>query len=514
MADKRRDKTFLFPATTPEELLASKRRLASKQHITLPHGMPAVDEAAELPSPVIIGEVHRPEAGKIPPSQVEAALSGHLDAFLEEPRASIVTALCARKYTEAAAVAEAEAKRFPKNLSLAKAASGVRHYALARLEADLGALFASPRLVKSVPAGLARDLHEALRRVDGKTPIETILREAKVDRLRALDGFAWLARAGFMEIPRVATPSPGAFVIPIANPAVIREKAPSKPDEAPPREPASPEKASTPIPPALTALPDLDPGPPKRSLSLQGLPSPSSIPSPSCDGAPSSHPAPQPAERAPISSAPPEPIFAVAPISVQPEASSQPPVSSTAPTSQGPRPTEHRPTSQRPLDLPQTPVHGLELGIAPRKRRSSAAPVLAGVAALSVAAVAFTIARTGPESSNGSSAHLAPAPIDPAPSSAPQTRLPEPTGVAPAPAPKPETVAVEIDVTPKFARVFIDGVLFTGSPIRVTMPKDGKTHEVRVESPGFAPRTTTFVTDANASLILALNRLPPKPPTP
>ncbi len=557
MSDRRRDKTYELPRSSRDELIASQRRLASKQHMTLPHGVsPEPDHPTGAVAPELSDGLHVPERAPIAAAEIHQAIGAHIDLIPDDERDKLLLALGARKYALAASIADAEVKRYPKNLSLSRAASAVRHYAIGRAEADLGALFIAPRMRRPAPTGLSPDVAAAVRLVDGKTPIESIIRQTKVERLKALDTFALLARTGFMELPRVATPAPSDLVLaPSAIGPSDRPRAASSDSVSPaaaraprsesgvrrsdrpaaisePGLPAVPDvsPASTPAPAGVGAspaaavrdaaailelmLPDLDVAPPKRAISVTELPAVTPPSSRAPTSAAASEPAPissQPARRlteaevaAKVRELVPGPLeIDTAPLSSRrPEAA---PVSvSSSPTGPGSSPTPDAPS-------PRTPHSGVALGMRPsfRPRSASRLPWVVGALALGIAGAGLFVYRSvtgSATTSPASSALLAATP--PSVAAAPPRAMT--TSVIPEPA--MDTITVDIWVEPKYARVYLDGVLFTESPIHVSIPRSDKTHEVKAEAPGYRPRVSTFGGKENTNLVISLERVPRRTP--
>ena len=69
---------------------------------------------------------------------------------------------------------------------------------------------------------------------------------------------------------------------------------------------------------------------------------------------------------------------------------------------------------------------------------------------------------------------------------------------------------VKIKVQPTYARVTVDGVVFTGADIEVKLAKDAKQHVLKVDAPGYKPHTASFTAEESASFTIALERIPPK----
>jgi hypothetical protein len=121
------------------------------------------------------------------------------------------------------------------------------------------------------------------------------------------------------------------------------------------------------------------------------------------------------------------------------------------------------------------------------------------------------VARTGEVTSTASTATAVSTAIASPTSTATaaETAQPAAAGIA--------AVDLQIDVTPKFAVVYVDNVLLTGRPIKKRIARDDVEHEVRIEAPGYRPLKTKFNGNGDTHLILALEPLPkvvPPPPPP
>jgi serine/threonine protein kinase len=75
-------------------------------------------------------------------------------------------------------------------------------------------------------------------------------------------------------------------------------------------------------------------------------------------------------------------------------------------------------------------------------------------------------------------------------------------------------VEMNIDVTPREATIFLDGVASGQSPFHTSVRKDGALHEVRASAPGFMTHVRTLSFDRSVNLQIALERSPQPPPAP
>lgn len=141
----------------------------------------------------------------------------------------------------------------------------------------------------------------------------------------------------------------------------------------------------------------------------------------------------------------------------------------------------------------------------PRKLSTGVLGLAALAIVLCFVAVVIAITRTTP----------APAPIaqqtqQVAP---PRETAPPAQPTAPEPAPKgalADTIRLVIDASPRDARVYVDDVLLTGHPIDQKLPRDGKTHQLRIEAIGYRTSKTTFDANADTKLIIGLEIIPQK----
>jgi hypothetical protein len=110
----------------------------------------------------------------------------------------------------------------------------------------------------------------------------------------------------------------------------------------------------------------------------------------------------------------------------------------------------------------------------------------------------------------------------------PAPPAPQPTAVAPAqpappvvqappappPRPQPAMIDVEIRVSPATATVSIDDKVVDGNPFSKQYPADTETHHVRAAAPGYVAKSVSVAFNANVTLDVSLERLPPPPPPP
>jgi serine/threonine-protein kinase len=136
--------------------------------------------------------------------------------------------------------------------------------------------------------------------------------------------------------------------------------------------------------------------------------------------------------------------------------------------------------------------------------------------------------RAAPPSSAGAetgsaaaSASASTAPSENEPASTPSSAAavssvfttPKPPSAAP-----PSEVELRVKVSPPGARIFIDGAPVGASPFQAKRSRDGRTHVIRVEAPGYDAKSEELVFDKDAYLALELRRstqvAPPRPAAP
>jgi hypothetical protein len=67
-----------------------------------------------------------------------------------------------------------------------------------------------------------------------------------------------------------------------------------------------------------------------------------------------------------------------------------------------------------------------------------------------------------------------------------------------------QAVNIEVLTEPPAARVFVDGVLQVGNPLR--LPRSDQPFEMRVEAPGYRTSLLRFIPDRNQTLRVRLKR--------
>jgi len=125
---------------------------------------------------------------------------------------------------------------------------------------------------------------------------------------------------------------------------------------------------------------------------------------------------------------------------------------------------------------------------------SSSSKLLLLIAAVAALAIVAVIAmRTGDKPAPATSAATTSAPAPPAPSAAPSATI-------------AATVAIKVTTSPAEAKVTLDGIALEGRPASRAIARDGKSHVVRAEAPGHAPKEETFVADGDKTFSIALDK--------
>jgi hypothetical protein len=466
MVDRRRDKTEQIPASTIAELLASRKKLAPRQETTdLTGAARDVRAALEENEQQMLRMLTK---APVPREELEAQLGPHLEPFSPARRTAVLQAFQVHAYARGIALLDEDVRRQPRNLSMTTEARALRLLVLSRLETEIGGLHVVPRVAKPLSTIAAPpDLENLLPFIDGHSPIERILRLSKIDRLRGLDFLASLARSGHIDLPvtTVAEPEP-LSIAPLSSRSQTRPKAGSNP---PP-----PQQAS-----ALEPLAEV----------VQASPT----------------------EHAPAELIPLEPVRAMGPAPSPAPGGLPPEVAGPAAA------VESEPPSSRAAPVFAASSRTLRQQ-APMQRRGLHPALFVALGAVVMVAIIVGIAAFRRDASQSlpatptASTAAAPAPT-PSPEPAPQPKPIVTTAEQAAPktdAPGLASIRVKIKVQPSYARVTVDGVVFTGSDIEVNLAKDTKQHVLKVDAPGYKPHSATFTAEESASFTIALERLPPR----
>ena len=78
-----------------------------------------------------------------------------------------------------------------------------------------------------------------------------------------------------------------------------------------------------------------------------------------------------------------------------------------------------------------------------------------------------------------------------------------PTAVPTQAASVDESVELEVEVSPRYAQVYLDGTLLT-KPFKRTLLRDGLEHELRIEAGGYKTQKRKFKLNGNMSFVMAL----------
>jgi hypothetical protein len=163
--------------------------------------------------------------------------------------------------------------------------------------------------------------------------------------------------------------------------------------------------------------------------------------------------------------------------------------------------------------LRPAPIREAELE--PGQRKSSLLViVLAGTAllasAVSLYAVFFrpSVPPAGqPITRPSNTAESGPSSVQTAPPTSVPTQTPVTAVVPTAPptqtAAVDESVVLEVEVSPRYAQVYLDGTLLT-KPFKRTLVRDGVEHELRIEAGGYKTQKRKFKLNGNMSFVMAL----------
>jgi serine/threonine-protein kinase len=206
-----------------------------------------------------------------------------------------------------------------------------------------------------------------------------------------------------------------------------------------------------------------------------------------------------------------------------------------SPTPSGERALTRPPFEPENVTSPDTPSSRLGEDSAPliseprrpvQPRRDLRPVIITAIAGVVVGIVViFLVARLTHDAGPVTRAEPAPptpqpAPVAPVQPAVPPAVQPTPGPVVqappapPAPPPRPQLVDVEIRVSPAIATVSIDGNVVDGNPFSKQYVADSTTHHVRAAAPGYVAKSVPVAFNANVTLDISLERLPPSPPPP
>lgn len=470
---------------------------------------PSIEPPTESSRPRLADDP-APEEG----ADLASALEPHLAWLDESRRSELYLTLLKGQFALALSTLERESARFPRNLSIVRAKQMVERVAIHHLIGKLRPLDRVPVLVERARVRrVTTAVSELLKLCDGVASLEEILRKSKAPRLSTLQILSGLVERGALVLSR---PRHRAFL----------DEALAAPEEAPVAEPlhagddAEPVtgRATLPDPVEARYLAALMPPPsgPQRRPTLRGMPAvtappprtpeldepdvqsvpvaasaPPEVAAPTADGPPSS---PRPELYSIPALELPEGGPAAPPAALVPEP--LPPAAPTSPVA---------PPSAAPMVAPGPPPSSLPAAELVRSGPSRRAVVIGGLGLLGAVAIALIVwSPSDPE----------PEPIAPPPSPA---RGPEGAVSAPALAPEravegpgaPSTIRLTVEVTPRGAKVKLDGEVLR-DPFHKTLPRADVEHVVEVEARGYQKRKARFRATADANIIIALDRLPPK----
>lgn len=68
------------------------------------------------------------------------------------------------------------------------------------------------------------------------------------------------------------------------------------------------------------------------------------------------------------------------------------------------------------------------------------------------------------------------------------------------------TVEISVSASPPEAKIFLDDKPLPGNPARTTMPKDGASHQIRIEAQGYATKIDSISFERDWSMDIALTK--------
>jgi eukaryotic-like serine/threonine-protein kinase len=83
-----------------------------------------------------------------------------------------------------------------------------------------------------------------------------------------------------------------------------------------------------------------------------------------------------------------------------------------------------------------------------------------------------------------------------------------PASAAPAAAQLPADIEIRVSATPAEARIFFDEEPLAQNPGARRWPRDGRSHKLRVEAPGYITTYRNLATDRDLMIEVALERVP------
>jgi hypothetical protein len=414
--------------------------------------------------------VPEPDEDSDDPAVLFDQLSAHLGWLSEERRPELRRLLLRGDLERAIRRLDEEQARFPRNVSIEKCRKIVERALLRRVSQRLEPTDRIPVLTGEVSSTKPRDPRVLIAdRINGIATIDEVLRSSPLPRLPSLLAFEELIDRGVVSFKSKSVRPPPVVVDDGLQDGPVSARI----TRADPIEVAAHAELSRAL---------VTPAPAPAVNTPLTAPSPMSAEPGSAlrNGEGSA-----PAARAPASTTPTTTALAV----VTPMR----PVAALAEVSLDTRPSATEVVSTRP----------------DRSRRLVTALVGITGAAVGIAVVAILFASRAPEpTKTGSSSHPGGPPgataqsgrSSPGPSNAPGSS---------AAVPPSQNIQLTIDASPRYARVYLDNQLMK-TPYELTLARDGKDHEVRVEAPGHKTRKVPFKSSADLALVIALEPLPKK----
>jgi hypothetical protein len=476
------------------------------------------------------------------PQHVWDELVAHLAWLPHDRRPDIRRILLNKEYLRVRALLREEQERYPRNVSIGRAIKVVERATIRHFLRRLAPTDRVPVLTRAVPGSRTKDHRAAIAaRIDGRATLDDVIRDSGLSRLDALLALETLIGQGAVVLKTELRRPPKADPVRLAelaeklglsqdllDDAVGRETMPdpgevearaallrNEPAPATHRPEAGRHAAQTARPPPMLGFEQFAPAGGDDRAEPDDLPNVTAPatklepdlalwleePPPTIGAAPPSA-APAPAAKRGDSAAGRYAVTVPARVEI-------PPVSAE-PSLREERP-QARPVERAPIERAGPPPW-LEDEPNERDRTRSLRRVVIALSVLTVLALGISVIavsaamkdpatedRSAPASGAASASKPAPPPEErPAESAAPLLSA-------------PGTIRVHVEVSPREARVYVDGVRIK-PPLEYSLTRDDARHEVRVEAPGYKPKKTAFAAAADVHLVISLEPLPPKPP--
>jgi hypothetical protein len=411
--------------------------------------------------------VPEPDEDSDDPAVLFDQLAGHLGWLAEERRPELRRLLLRGDLERAMRRLDDEQARFPRNVSIEKCRKIVERALLRRVSRRLEPTDRIPVLTGEVSSNKPRDPRVVIAdRINGTATIDEVLRTSPLPRLASLLAFEELVDRGVVSFKSRSVHPPPV----ITDDALQESPVSARITRADPIEVAAHAELSralaTPPPSPAVKAPETAPSAAEKTKS-SAEPASAEVATPR-----------EPSSLAKPSTTAPAVVAATARTAVpDPAPDTRPSAAEVVST---------RPDRSRRLVTALVGITGAAVGIA--------------VVAIVFASRPADPIKTGSSPLGGASPTAQPGRPGPGPSNAPSA--------TPA-VPPSQNIQLTIDASPKYARVYLDNQRMK-DPYELTLPRDGKDHEVRVEAPGHKTRKIPFKASADLALVIALEPLPKK----